>query len=379
MNKVNNNTRRRRMSRPRAYSAMWALVVLIYAACGHAADRELVVIDQDGSGPGGSNQRSIMALLQAPRVQVLGISMVTGNAWMTDETAHTLRMLELVGRRDVPVYRGATYPLVRSKNRTLAMQRFDGRSAWLGAYGHGKTGNGGQPGAVGEMPEGKPTIKADRLSAARFLVRAVRRHPGQVTVWAAGPLTNLALAQRMDPGFARLARQLVIMGGSISPETDNAEFSTRPNHEFNFWFDPEAAHIVLNAPWKQITDTSVDISLKATFTDRMMNQLKDSSGPAAQYLVKYDQERYFMWDEIAALGWLYPELITQHKRLYLDTDLSRGPNYGNTVAWDEQQKPAVTGPPVDVQLDLNVKRFKQRFIELMQAPTPQAERPAISQ
>ena len=82
------------------------------------AQKRLVLIDQDGSGPGGSNQMAMLALLQSPQVEVLGITMVTGNAWRDEETLHTLRMLELTGHANVPVAKGAVFPLVRTQQET---------------------------------------------------------------------------------------------------------------------------------------------------------------------------------------------------------------------------------------------------------------------
>src|ERR1700751_860766 len=82
------------------------------------AQKRLVLIDEDGSGPGGSNQMAMLALLQAPKVDVLGITMVTGNAWRDEETEHTLRMLELTGHGAVPVARGAVFPLIRTQQGT---------------------------------------------------------------------------------------------------------------------------------------------------------------------------------------------------------------------------------------------------------------------
>ncbi|MES1954983.1 nucleoside hydrolase [Salinisphaera hydrothermalis] len=368
----------------RYLSACWLCLALICTAgpAMAAADSgpRLVVIDQDGSGPGGSNIRSMLALIQAPDVKVLGISMVTGNAWMKAETEHTLRMLELIGRRDIPVYEGAVHPLVRSRVRTLAEQRFYGHIAWLGAWG----GDGSEPDAYPAdpnarqpMPEGRPSISAQHEDAAHFLIDAVHAHPGQVTVFAAGPLTNLALAQRIDPSFARTAKQLVVMGGSISPVSDDAEFTTTPSHEFNVWFDPEAADIVFTADWRKIVDTPVDISLQSWYSDRMQSAIAKSHSPAAQYLAAYDNERYYMWDEIAALAWLHPDLVKKTRTLYLDADLSHGPSYGNTLAWTKQSKPETAGPAVTVQMKLDRKAFDRAFIDLMRAPTPNASRPAI--
>lgn len=349
------------------------LCIAPVVAMAATAQSQWVVIDQDGSGPGGSNQRAMMALLQSPKARVLGITMVTGNAWMTAETAHTLRMLELIHRTDVPVYQGATFPLVRERDKTVAAQRFSGKVAWLGAWGGGESTPSKitqDPYALDDMPEGKPHIKAQSEDAAHFLIDAVHAHPGQVTVFAAGPLTNLALAQRIDPTFAKTARALVIMGGSIAPATDDPEFTTTPSHEFNFWFDPEAAHIVLRAPWQKITVTPVDVSLQTWYSDAMQKAIASSDSPAAQYLAQYDSERYYMWDEIAAVAWLYPELIDKTRTLYLDADISHGPSYGNTLAYTAKSKPEDAGPPATVQMTLHRKAFDKAFIKLMRAPTP---------
>src|ERR1700757_3389258 len=102
-----------------------------------SAQKRLVVIDQDGSGPGGSNQMAMLTLLQAPQVEVLGITMVTGNAWRDEETQHTLRMLELTGHAGIPVVRGAVFPLVRTQEETRLQSALLGNVTWLGAWGQG--------------------------------------------------------------------------------------------------------------------------------------------------------------------------------------------------------------------------------------------------
>src|SRR5260370_24754422 len=94
------------------------LVLVFLGATVGGAQKRMVLIDQDGSGPGGSNQMAMLALLQSPQVEVLGITMVTGNAWRDEETLHTLRMLELTGHAAVPVARGAVFPLVRTQEET---------------------------------------------------------------------------------------------------------------------------------------------------------------------------------------------------------------------------------------------------------------------
>ena len=100
---------------------LFLAVFLLLSPLGPAsaeAPRRLVLIDQDGSGPADSNTMSMMVLLQSPQADVLGITVVTGNAWRDEEVKHTLRMLELIGRSDVPVVPGAVFPLVRTQEET---------------------------------------------------------------------------------------------------------------------------------------------------------------------------------------------------------------------------------------------------------------------
>src|ERR1700757_67827 len=80
-----------------------------------AQPRRKVIIDQDCSGPGGSNLQTLMVLIQSPQVEVLGITVATGDQWRDEEVAHTLRLLELMGRTDIPVVPGAVFPLVHSR------------------------------------------------------------------------------------------------------------------------------------------------------------------------------------------------------------------------------------------------------------------------
>ncbi len=340
--------------------------------------QRLVVIDQDGSGPGGSDQMSMMVLLQSPQVKVLGITMVTGDAWEPEEVQHTLRMLELIHRSDVPVVPGAVFPLLRTQAETMHQTASIGSSFYYGAWGslaqHSAQPYHG-PFVLPPLTEGQPTTQPLNEDAAHFLIRQVHAHPHQVTVYAAGPLTNIALAVSIDPHFAELSQGIVIMGGSLNPQTDDPEFATDPRHEFNFWFDPEAAHIVLRAPWPRIDLTDADISLKTRFTPEILHQIAQSSSPAAQYIANYSHQFYYQWDELAAAAWLDPAIITRTTTLYVDVDTVPGPHYGDTLTWTAANKPTLDGPagpmpPVHVQQDLDLKRFEDLFVSLMKAPPP---------
>jgi inosine-uridine nucleoside N-ribohydrolase len=155
------------------------------------------------------------------------------------------------------------------------------------------------------------------------------------------------------------------MGSSLNPQTDDPEFATNPRHEFNFWFDPEAAHIVLRADWPRIDVTTADVSLKAPFTQAMLDAIAKSSARAARYIAAWSQNRYYMWDELAACAWIDPALITKEKPLYMDVDLSHGPIYGDTLTWGENIKPETGVGLVHAQLDLDLPRFQKMFVDLM--------------
>ncbi len=350
---------------------------LAAASLATAQSPRLVLIDQDGSGPGGSNQMAMMVLLQSPQVRVLGITMVSGNAWEPEEVAHTLRMLELIHRTDVPVVPGAVFPLLRTQSESMSQTAAIGSFPWYGAWGDLAAHTSAQPYhgpfVIPPLAEGEPTTKPLAEDAVHFLIRQVHAHPHAVTIYAAGPLTNIALALAIDPHFAELTQRIVIMGGSLNPRTDDPEFAAHPRHEFNFWFDPEAAHLTLRAPWPRIDLTDVDISIKTQFTPQMLHQIAQSNSPAAQYIAKYTHEFYYLWDELAAAAWLDPKIITKEQTLYVDVDTSHGPDYGDTLTWTAANKPTLPGPlgpmqPVHVQDDLDTTRFDNLFVDLMKAP-----------
>ncbi len=345
------------------------LLLISCFAC-RAQEKRKIIIDQDAAGPAGTDQQSMLLLIQSPQTEVLGITVVTGDQWLHEEVAHTLRMLELIGRTDIPVVPGAEYPLVRRQRETEQWEQQFGFVPWLGAW----TPKYYHPAEeLGEMPEGKPTTKPASEDATHFLLRMVHQFPHQVSIYEGGPMTNLALAISIDPEFAGLAKELVFMGGSFNPRTDDPEFANTPTHEFNLWFDPEAAHIVLTAPWKRMVCTSVDISVKTRLTSDLINRTKAGDSPAARYIGKYARLRgnyNYLWDELAAAAWLDPSLITKKETLFMDVDLDRGAGYGNTLSWTEHDKPKFAVQPVEVQDDLDLDRFYKMFVELLRAATP---------
>jgi len=348
------------------------LLILCLIATAAAQPRRKVIVNEDFSGPGGSNMQTLLVLAQSPQVDVLGATVVSGDQWRDEEVAHTLRLLEIIGRSDIPVVPGAAFPLVRTREDSQLWQQRYGKVAYAGAWDdrwwH-------EANIIPPMPEGQPTTKPAGEDAAHFLIRMVRKYPHEVTIYEGGPMTNLALAISLDPEFPNLAQELVFMGGSLSPQSDNPEWANTPRHEFNFWFDPEAANIVLRAPWKKITCTPVDISVKTSLTPAMVKQLEASDTPIGRYIARYYQSwpgADIMWDELAAAAWIDPSIITKKETRYMSVNLDRGAGYGDTLTWSEKDKPAITVQPVEIQQDLDKEKFDRMFVSLMTAPAPKA-------
>jgi len=351
------------------FGFMLGLLVMVCSIT-WAEPRRKVILDEDCSGPGGSNLQTLLVMIQSRQVEVLGITVVSGDQWRDEEVAHALRLLEIIGRSDIPVVPGAVLPLVRRREESQLWQQRYGKVAYAGAWDdrwwH-------EPYVVPPLPEGQPTTKPADEDAAHFLLRMVHRYPHEITIYEGGPMTNLAVALSIDPEFPELVGELVFMGGSLGPQSDNPEWLNNPRHEFNFWFDPEAAHIVLRAGWKKMVCTPTDISIKTRLTPEMIKRMAASGTALAHYLAEFYQSgpgADIMWDELAAAAWIDPSIITKRETRYLDVDLNKGAGYGNTLSWTERDRPMVAVQPVEIQVDMDREKFYRMFETLMTAPTP---------
>jgi purine nucleosidase len=316
-------------------------------------------------------------VVQSPDVEVLGITVESGDGWQKENVAHTLRMLEIIGRTDVPVVPGATYPLVNSQEATKRWEARHGKLFYKGAWmeewpkevqvrrpePHG-------PDLVPASPAGTAVLKPAQEAAANFLVRKVREFPGEVTILALGPMTNLALAVRLDDEFAGQAKELVFMGGSFAPHpADNAfalEYMFSPRLEFNFRWDPEAAKAVLHAPWKKIVQVPVDPSTRTLLSKEMIATLAKADTAVARYVAKY-AESFPLWDEIAAAVWLKPEIATRTETLSVDIDTDgSAAGYGNTLSWASGKGPRVGEREVSVVFEVDLAKLNALVVERLQ-------------
>ena len=375
--------------RPGLHGALLAIATLLALGMPHSCAaggpdpgaRRKVIIDQDAFGPAGSNMQAILMLMQAKDVELLGITIPSGDGWRDEEVSNTLRLLEIAQRTEIPVYPGAVFPLLNTQARTRRWEELYGRLFYKGAWTESWPSEGAvrrtpyhaDPYLVPVSPVGEPKIKAQRESAASFLIRAVHEFPGQVTIIAAGPLTNLALASRLDPQFAALAQELVFMGGSFNPmPADNpfaAEYVNATRREFNMRFDPEAASIVLHEPWKKITEVPIDPTTRTFFKPEFIRDVATGRAPFDAYLGKFGQS-YPMWDELAVAVWLDPSIIKSSKQLLVDVDTSFTAGYGGTLSWAVGEGPGLGERPVTVVLEADVPKLERLVIGLLKAPTP---------
>src|SRR5437660_9159745 len=169
-------------------------LLVVFSVSFASAQKIKVIVDQDARGPGTSDQQAILVFLQSEKFDVLGITTVSGDQWAKEETQHTLRMLEIAGRTDVPVYQGAEFPLLNSKEETERWEALYGKFEYKGAWTEHFRANRSTvydepyhpPDIIPPMKEGAPHIQAVAGTAAEFIVKMLHKYPGEMVLWAAG-------------------------------------------------------------------------------------------------------------------------------------------------------------------------------------------------
>jgi len=232
-------------------------------------DKKFVFVDTDVSlgTPGAEidDGAALMLLLRHPSLNVLGAGSVFGNAPVQDTILNLDRLLTWLGATHIPLGVGAARPLIAD---TLWFEE------WQSKYGTTLPWN----------------ARPSQILAANLMIETIRSHPGQVFVLSLGPMTNLALAVRLDPGIAPLTHRVIVMGGSFKIRN--------PEPEFNVRCDPEAAHIVFHAGW-DVHILGLDITRRVHFSRRDFASLPDGN-PAVELL----REQAPGWiDRMEEMGW----------------------------------------------------------------------------
>jgi len=327
-----------------------------------AQERIPVIFDTDFVMPPWDDSMALMLALQSPEIDVLGVTTVAGNESVERATSDVLRMLEIAGRADVPVYVGADMPLVHEKSDYAVAS-------------YGKWYSDEPP---PESYGGFARKRAEDGSAASFIVDTVLARPGEITIIAIGPLTNVAQAIRQEPTFAAKVRRLVIMGGAIAALPDGAGNIT-PNAEFNFWVDPEAAHVTLRSgipielsPLNVSRKSSLDRDwyLKMVAVDNPLTSLLKAT--LGQRFEEEPDRTWYMYDQIAVASIIDPDLV-KVEEMYVDVDISHGISYGVSVGGRKKWPGAERARLMRVQYDLDWPRFMNLFIDRIQGPVPAAK------
>lgn len=182
---------------------------------------------------------ALLLAVQSPEIELIGCTTVAGNVTVEETTRNTLGVLQVAGRSDIPIARGAARPLTR---------RLTTATHFHGPQGLGRV----------ELPE--PTAQPMEKLAPKFLIDMANQHAGELTVIAVGPLTNLAMALLLDPDFGRKLKKLVIMGGVV-----RSQGNITPVAEANFYNDPEAAQAVMHCG-AEIVLVGLDVTHQAVLT-----------------------------------------------------------------------------------------------------------------
>ncbi|XP_065831068.1 inosine-uridine preferring nucleoside hydrolase-like [Oscarella lobularis] len=319
-----------------------------------ADNKRLFVIDCDA---GTDDAMAIMMVLARPDIHLLAITCVCGNAPIDDVVANVGCVLEQCGVADtIPVYSGASRPLVRRPYYAL--------------YYHGDDGLGG---VRRERYSPVRWTGAKRENAVDALLRLTRQFDKQITLLALGPLTNLALACRIDPSIVSRLKEVVIMGGNMECR-GTASAAT----EFNFHVDPEAAHIVLEEYVRPTIITIESCSKEPRFEDEWWDEILNKETRKAAFVKDFTRHS-FDWlsvkkwsmepyDQAAAGVAISAETIVRDQAVLRAGVELHGTLTGGTMICDwkgqfEKENDGLMGGTIILPLSYNNDKLKDMLIE----------------
>jgi inosine-uridine nucleoside N-ribohydrolase len=352
-----------------AISAILSAVVLGGAAAPIAAAPsargQKVIFDTD-FGQLNDDSQALYLLMQGG-ADVLGITTVSGNTWAAEGTAYALKQLELVHHQRIPVYEGASDPLLGSRQDRLATEgALFGKVSYKGAWSRQRPADYrhlAQPPYRGYAS----TTKASG-SAVDFIVDQVKRNPHQVTLFVLGPATNIALAVTEHPEIVPLVKQVIYMGGAYDVPGNQG-----PAAEFNVWFDPEASRIVLNSAFASQVIVPLDVTDTVLYgraqyerivrgpVTPITQEFRDLQGP----LFASDPGRTdYVYDALTAGIFLDPSLVSSESVRKVQVDTVYGFDYGRTLGYEVGEAPVGVREARVVQR-VDVDRFFDLYVREM--------------
>ena len=311
-------------------------------------DAKDIIIDCD---PGQDDAVALLLAVGDPRVNLLGVTTVGGNQSLPKVTRNARAVLEAAHARDVCVHAGSARPLVRRLR--------------VAAEVHGETGLDGA-----RLPE--PVRPLDEGHAVAWIIETVMaREPGTVTLVALGPLTNIALAARMEPRIVERVREVVLMGGAVH------EGNASPVAEFNIATDPEAAHIVFHEAWP-LTMVGLDVTHQALCTPEVQRRIAGLGSDIASHVCgmmdffrrAYRANRAFPDPPVhdpCAVAYVIDPGVMEVRRCPVDIELAGIVTAGMTVADLRGPEPDARACHTQVGVRLDVERFWNLVVSAIEA------------
>jgi inosine-uridine nucleoside N-ribohydrolase len=306
--------------------------------------QEPILLDTD-PGRFTDDNVAIAMLAASGKVRIQGVTIVAGNVWANEGLRNARATLQLLDI-EAPIHLGAQQPL----KHTAEMSKKEQPLEFAGAFALRRP-------------------KAEIETAVDYLITMLEQQNEPITVLAIGPLTNIAQALTKKPSIASRIKRLVIMGGNVRVPGNSTKAA-----EFNFWFDPEAASIVLRSAIQEKILFGLDICNQTPYGRPEFDAIANGGSKVAklyhqhfgyQYpgFLKDAKAKGYLWDELAAAYLVDPSVVTRFEDLHLDVDTTFGPRYG---AVKELSKPAVPGATkVRVMLDADRQKALSLYVDLL--------------
>ncbi len=343
------------------YLIISSLCMFILMFTNLAFAKEKVLLDADMVDAFDDGVTMLM-LAADPKIELVGVTTVSGNSWVKSGTASAIYQLEIMGKNNIPVAMGAEFPLRADRHENIELERklFGiGRDIWTGSFGL-KNPKSWQE-YYKQNYGSNPKIMPIEQHGVDFIIDTVRKNPNEITIAAIGPCTNLALAIRKAPDIIPLIKRVIYMGGSFF-----IGGNVTPAAEFNWWFDPEAARIAVRAPFKEQIIVGLDVAEKIVFelheykrflktmNGNLLGKLAEKSHVGHSF-AQDEKFTHFVWDLIVAAILIEPSIVTKEETLFIDVNDQFSLSYGQSLAFP------IHGPAgtkkARIILEINENRF----------------------
>ncbi len=304
---------------------------------------------------------AMLMLEKSPKINLLGITTVSGNSWSREGVASAIYQLQSIGS-NVPVYMGESAPFRAGRQAGIKKELESyglGGDKYVGSFSHGEPADWKEYFKTTYGCE--PKMDVQKENAVDYLIKTIHENPNEITIVAIGPAMNLAKAIQKDSSIVPLVKEIVFMGGAF-----DVDGNTTQNAEFNIWFDPEASNFVVHQPFKKQTFFALDVCNNVKMNkgdfDNFHNLIQNEN-------IKTIYEKNFLtglfnsnpdttwciWDVLAATSVINPELVTSADTCAVAVDTTFGMNYGKTIPYRENI-------PADAQKGIIVKTINKECL-----------------